>query len=263
MSMHFGDQFYYEMRYQTKVDKEPFKLAEEFRTRLAVVPKNLFDYFTERLNPPPYWRKLSFKFPDMIEKLHNNMRIGVEDKQAVVNVVLPGMAAHNLVLGTELAMSTTPGATMVAGGGNTGGYSGPASLEEVMEKLPVKNFSFDQESLEKTMELLEKDIRGSIVGAPFEFYIRIIGADLQIDGITRNMSVRDFKQENKTAGEVLTAVVRKANPITTVKDPSELDQKLVWVIGKDPDDGKTKVLVTTRAAVEKRKFQLPAVFKPK
>jgi hypothetical protein len=262
VSMHFGDQFYYEMRYQTKVDKEPRKLAEEFRTRLSEVPQNMLNYFAERLNPPPYWRKLSFKFPDMISKLHESMRIGVEDNQAVVNAVLPGIAAHNLVLGTELAISTSPGAGAVANApaGNASPYK---TMEEVMAKLPIKNFSFDQESLEKTVELLEKEIKGNLPGAPFDFTIRILGKDLQLNGITRNMSIRDFKQENKTAGEVLTAIVRKANPITTVKDPSEIDQQLVWVVGKDPDDGKMRVLVTTRGGVDRNKYTLPDVFKPK
>ena len=86
------------------------------------------------------------------------------------------------------------------------------------------------------MRDLAEDVKGNLKGAPFEFAIKLFGSDLEKDGITRNQSVRDFKQENQTVAEILTALVRKANPITTVKDPSEADQKLIWVIGPDPEN---------------------------
>jgi eukaryotic-like serine/threonine-protein kinase len=262
MSMHFTDSFYLEMRFVTKVDKEPYKLADEFRTRLSQVPENLTNYFAEQLNPPVYWKKFAFKYPSMIEKLHEAMRVGVEDKQAVVNVILPGNAAHNLVLGSELTIATAPSAMQVAAT-NTAAYTGPKTLEEAMDKLMIKDFSFAQQSLEKSVELLQDEIRSAAAGAPFEVNLLILGSDLQIDGITKNQSVRDFMQKDKTAAEVLTAIVLKANPITTVKDPSELDQKLIWIVAEDPESGKMSVLVTTRAAAEKRKNKLPKVFMPK
>jgi eukaryotic-like serine/threonine-protein kinase len=83
---------------------------------------------------------------------------------------------------------------------------------------------------------------------------------LKIEGITRNQSIRDFDQKDQTVADILTALVRKANPVTTVKDPSEKDQKLVWVIGPDPEGGKEVVLITTRAAAGAKKYVLPGVF---
>ncbi len=104
-------------------------------------------------------------------------------------------------------------------------------------------------------------MKSNLKGAPFEFAIKIIGDDLKLDGITRNQSIRDFKQENQTVADILTALVRKANPVTTVKDPSETDQKLVWLIGPDPDNpAKQVVLVTTRNAAKTKKYTLPPVF---
>jgi len=104
-------------------------------------------------------------------------------------------------------------------------------------------------------------VKGNLKNAPFEFAIKIIGDDLKLDGITRNQSIRDFKQENQTVADILTALVRKANPVTTVKDPSEKDQKLVWLIGPDPDSaGKQVVLITTRNAAGTKKYTLPAHF---
>jgi serine/threonine-protein kinase len=265
VSLHLEEQFYLEMRFVTKVDKDPMKLAGEFRERLAAVPNHLTTYFAEQLNPPVYWKKFAFRFPGMIEKLHEMMRVGVEDKQAVVNATLPGPAAHNLVLGTELTLATAPGAAQVAatGPGASGAYNGPATLEEAMEKIVVKDFSFAQHSLERAVELLQDELKAGTAGASFEARIRILGTDLQLEGITRNQSVRDFMQQNKSAADILTAMVMKANPVTTVKEPTETDQKLVWLVGKDPDDGKPSVLVTTRSSAEKRKDKLPAVFVPK
>jgi tRNA/tmRNA/rRNA uracil-C5-methylase (TrmA/RlmC/RlmD family) len=54
-----------------------------------------------------------------------------------------------------------------------------------------------------------------------------MGDDLKLDGITRNGQIRGFVQENKTVAEVLTSMVMKANPVTTVKVPNEKDQKLL------------------------------------
>ena len=115
------------------------------------------------------------------------------------------------------------------------------------------------------MRDLAEDVRTNLLkGATVDFQIKIIGDDLKLDGITRNQSIRDFKQESKTVAEVLTALVRKANPVTTVKDPSEVDQKLLWVVGPHPDDAKKSIiLITTRQMAEKKKYTLPDVFKVK
>jgi len=63
---------------------------------------------------------------------------------------------------------------------------------------------------------------------------------------------------------VLTQFVRKGNPVTTVKTPDEVDQKLVWLVGPDPDDATKKiVLITTRVAAGEKNLTLPPVFVPK
>jgi hypothetical protein len=132
------------------------------------------------------------------------------------------------------------------------------------------SFTFDATSLEFAMRDLAADAQDLAKGSPFgkggasEFNIKIIGDDLKLDGITRNQTVRDFKQEGKTLAEILTALVMKANPVTTVKDPSEADQKLLWVVAPDPDAPSKQIgLITTRAMAEKNKYKLPAPFQPK
>jgi serine/threonine protein kinase/predicted negative regulator of RcsB-dependent stress response len=259
VSASLGDEFYFEMRMLASLDKEPFQLAEEMRERLNKSPRLLEDYFVT-ISPPRYWNRLAFRYPSMVRELHSQMRVGVENEQAIVNSVLPAMAAHNLVLGGELLISTAPGQLAAATASTApAAAAGPKTINEALQLKT--SYSFDNQSLEFAMRDLADDVQSNLKGASFEFAIKIIGDDLKIDGITRNQSIRDFKQENQTVADVLTALVRKANPITTVKDPSETDQKLIWVIGPDPDDAsKQIVLITTRAAAAAKKYTLPEVF---
>lgn len=260
VSLHFGGDFYFETRMLGSLDKEPYKLASELKERLNAIPTSLEDYFVA-LTPPPYWKKLAFRYPAMVRDLHSNMRVGVENEQAIVNSLLPGNAAHNLVLGGELLVSSAPGtATAVAAAEPA--QAGPKTIEESLQLKTT--YAFAQQSLEFAMRDLAADVRDQAKNAPFQFEIKIIGADLEKDGITRNQSVRDFDQKDQTIADILTALVRKANPITTVKDPSEADQKLLWVVGPDPDSpNKQIILITTRAAAATKKYTLPAPFVPK
>ena len=261
-SMQFGDSFYLEMRLLGSLDKPKFELAKEVRERLKQIPSKLEDYFVA-LTPPPYWKKLSFRYPRMISTLHENMRVGVENDQAVMNGYLEGPAAHNLVLGGELLLVTAPGTAVAVA---IEPKETVPVVKTIEQALALKtSYSFDSQSLEFAMRDLAEDVRTNLLkGATVDFHIKIIGDDLKLDGITRNQSIRDFKQESKTVAEVLTALVRKANPVTTVKDPSEVDQKLLWVVGPDPDDAKKSIiLITTRQMAEKKKYTLPDVFKVK
>jgi eukaryotic-like serine/threonine-protein kinase len=259
LSGFLAQEFYFEMRMLASLDKEPYQLAQELRDRLNKVPAALEDYFVS-LDPPPYWKKLAFRYPGMARELHSQLRIGVENDQAIVNAVLPATAAHNLVLGGELLVSTSPGNSAAVAGPSAA--SGPQTIADALQLKTT--YRFDQQSLEFAVRDLAEDVQGNLKNAPVEFAIKIIGDDLKLDGITRNQSIRDFQQESQTVADILTALVRKANPVTTVKDPSEADQKLVWVIGPDPDSpGKQTVLITTRAAAVAKKYTLPPPFNAK
>ena len=52
----------------------------------------------------------------------------------------------------------------------------------------------------------------------------------------------------------------RANPVTTVKSPSEQDQKLLWVVAPDPDDASRSVVLVTTRQVAARQYTLPSVF---
>lgn len=252
VSLHLGDEFYVEMRMIGSLDKPPHELASEFRERLDDVPRSLEDYFVT-LTPPPYWKKIAFRYPGMIGMLHQNLRIGVENEQAVVNSVLPAAAAHNLLLGGELLVATAPGIAVATA-------EPPKALPKtIAEALQLKTtFSFDSQSLEFAMRDLAIDVNDQLKGGDLQFGIKIIGPDLEKDGVTRNISITNFKQENATIADVLTALVMKTSTATKPTDPI---QKLIWVIADDPEaPGKQTILLTTRAAAAAKGYQVPEVF---
>ena len=253
VSGHFGDECYFEMRMLGSLDKEPYQLAKEFRERLNEVPRSLEDYFVT-LTPPPYWKKIAFRYPGMVSTLHEQLRVGVESEQAIVNAVLPGAAAHNLVLGGELLVATAPG-TAVATTAEP-----PKNLPKtIAEALQLKTtFSFDSQSLEFAMRDLAIDVNDQLKGGPLQFGIKLIGPDLEKDGVTRNMTVTAFKQENATVADILTALLLKTS---TAKGPTDPELKPIWVIADDPDNpGKQTVLITTRAAAAAKGYEVPPVF---
>ena len=107
--------------------------------------------------------------------------------------------------------------------------SPPQSLDELLTRR--LSIQLGQESLETVLQVIEEEVRVRYRDLPFNFSIHILGNDLQADGITRNQPIRDFAQQDQTLAEILTALVMKANPVTTVRSPSEPAQRLVWAIG--------------------------------
>jgi hypothetical protein len=259
-SMHMGDHAYFELRMESDIQTDRYQLAAKLRERMAQIPDAIELHFAQ-LNPPPYWRLVANRYPNMIRYLHDNTRVGIEGNHAAVNAVLPGMAAHNLVFGGEMMLASAaglgPAVSTVPAVSNV-----PVSIQDVLKSRI--SIAFAQDSLEFAVQNVANEVKSTFPALPFEFKIKILGPDLEKDGITRNQQIREFEQKDTSVADVLTAMVRKANPITTVKDPSELDQKLVWVIGPDPESAANSiVLVTTRTGAEQKKLALPDPFRRK
>jgi serine/threonine protein kinase len=258
LSVHLAQHFYLEARLSGGLGKDKFTMARTLRERMEKIPQQIEEYFAI-LNPPPYWRLLANRYPRMVQQLHQQTRIGVEQGHAMINVAMQPTAAHNLVLGGELCLASTPGAEVVV---TDTPQNGPQSIDEVL----THKFSVDipQNDLELAVKDIVNDVRDTLSSLPFEFNIKIIGPELKLEGITRNQAVRDFKATDKPLSEILTGMVSKANPDPSVKDPSQPAQKLVWVIADDPDKaGNRIILITTRKDAEEEKYPLPKPFQPK
>ena len=232
------------------------ELITQIRDRMDEIPDLIESYMVD-INPSKHWRALAFRFPGMIRFLHSQTRIQVEGQTPVLNIAMPIEAAPNIFMASELSLASEPGATPVAGiPTNT---TTPQTIEELL-KTPM-SVDIPQQDLNLAIQDIVKDVRSSIRGLPFEFDIKIDGNDLMDEGITRNQAIRDFVMEDKPLEEVLTGIVRKANPVTTVQSPTEKDQKLVWLIADDPlKAGNKIILLTTRKAAESKQYTLPSVF---
>ncbi len=242
LSFHLADTFYVELRACGPAGLESDSIAERLRDRLARIPDQIETLLAQQY-PPPYWRRVALRYPEMTRYATRYVRVGVENDQAIANLVLPGQAAHNLVFGAEMLLGS------------------PAGNES---EAIASSARFDQKSLEFAIQDFSVDIREDYPDLPFPFEIRILGADLQLGGITRNQQIANFTAEGQTIADILTRMLMRANPITTVTDPSEPDQKLVWVVAADPDDPvKRVVLITTRDAAQREGYKLPAPFQAK
>ncbi|MCE9527152.1 MAG: protein kinase, partial [Planctomycetales bacterium] len=166
-SMHFGESFYLEIRMLGSLDKPKFDLAKEVRERLKQIPPKMEDY-NAVLTPPPYWRKLSNRYPQMISRLHEQMRVGVENDQAVMNSYVEGPAAHNLVLGGELLLVSAPG---TAAPEVAGPKVAKPEVKTIEQALALKtSFSFDSQSLEFAFRDLAEDVRTNLLkGSAVDF----------------------------------------------------------------------------------------------
>jgi|688.fasta_scaffold33029_2 serine/threonine-protein kinase len=241
VSAHFSEHCYLELDALATRDVPPKELATELAVRVDGLP-DAVEQYCAALNPAPYGRVLVMRLPQMLRFLTANMRRGAEGKGVVLNAYLPLQAGHNIALATELALAQAPGATVaVAGPAAPAAGGDPAAPAGALGKLEQKiTLVFARDTLEKSIQMIADEI-----GTPMD----ISGPDLQLEGITKNQSF-GLESRDKPAREVLVEILAKANP----------DGKLVYIVRQE--DGVETILVTTRAAVEKRGDKLPPGLEP-
>ena len=253
-SLHFGDHFFGELRLAGGLNKPPDELAQLFHERVGRLSDQILNYVAS-LEIPAYWRKLAIRFPQMMGTLHHHTRAGFQEEHAVLNFASHPHAAHNLALAVQLSIATAPTTTADPRDNR------PRTVRDVLARWNM-NVSIPQQSLEFTLRDIASDVNEANPQLPAKFRVKILGPDLQLEGITRNQQIREFKVQNQTLAEVLTALVMQANPVANLQDASQPDQKLVWVVAPDPEGAPEEeiILITTRSAAKKNNYQLPAPF---
>jgi hypothetical protein len=234
LSFHVDDNLFAELRILGTTDQVvPTELARQYRERVQAW-RQAFKSYLLSLNVSPYSKEILFQIPDWLEYVGEYTRAATSDKQAVLRMYLPSVAAHNLAFGTQLALVEVPGAAVATAGPT---QSAPKPLaERLKEKYTL---AFDRDSLERTLDALSKDTN---------IPITIMGKDLELEGITKNQSF-GLDERGKPIGEILQVIMKKANP----------DGKLIYVIKKEGD--KEVLVVTTRAAAANRGDTIPPEFK--
>ena len=187
------------------------------------------------MQPSKYSTKVLANFPYQAEALEEHTLVGVVDKQVVLRSYLPAAAAPNLMLGTYLSLLESysgPAVGTVAGKAAAAQDKPLTATEALKKKITI---SFPRNTLEVSMQLIQDEIKVPI---------KIMGPDLQIEGITKNQSLNDFAEKDKPAIDILLKILKQANP----------DGKLIYVIKKV--DGKEEIWLTTRVAAAARKDEL-------
>ena len=253
-----ANQFFGELRLVTDNPGGPAGSADLVREQIREIPVAMEAAIAGLASLDPYWRRLALRAVRMAEFLGDHSRVGVERRQVVANFTVPAAAAHNLLLAVELTTAAMGGVPA----DETASQPPPTTIEEVL----ATRLSLDipQQSLEFALQDLEALVNSRLGNSGTRIVIRIDGPSLQADGITRNQEIRGFHHENASVADLLTALVMRANPVTTVTAPDEPDQKLVWVILAEPDpEGGRIILITTRAAVQQKGYSLPGAFQGK
>jgi hypothetical protein len=265
LSLDWGELGYWELRLAPTSDRRLSEFEQEWRARWARLPLAVSDYLAQR-KLDPFWKKLTMRFPAMVRFMTDHSRIGTDDHQLLINGLLPPQALHNLILGAELATATElatpvtdpaqPESRRENQQANLPPTKPPAQMSLVDVLSHRTNFTVLQQSLEFAIRDFAEQIQAELAGLPFNFEIEIVGNDLQLEGITRNQQIRNFNAQQSSVSDILTEIVMKANPVTTVKRPDDSDQKLVWVVATA-----NKLQITTRAGAANRHLALPQAFR--
>lgn len=241
LSLHWGDDFFAEVRLAATIDQNPRGFAQQFADRVSRWPATA-ERTLAGLRVSPHSQTVVARLPAMLRVLHRYTRVGTDDDQPLLRAYLPSVAGHNLLAAGELLLAEqlSGGATAAA----SPAASAPQSIEERLAR--TTSLSFARDTLETAVKLLGEDI-----GVEIE----IAGGDLQLDGITKNQSF-GLDEQQQPAREILVAILRLANPDKTATSAADPKQKLVYVVTGD------KIVVTTRTAADKRGDPLPTEFLP-
>lgn len=250
LGMQLGRVATIEARMIAREDLPPRRFAAITKQKVERLPLVMGD-FLGRVQLDPYWQPLAIRFPAMVRFVAEQTRVQTEGNQVAVNSVMPVEAIHNLLLASELSLASAVQPTNAAPLADRSNWT----IDDVLaSKVSVR---FSQKSLDAAMQDIAAQLRDELPGLPFAFDVRIVGTDLEPEGITRNQQIRDFQTTDEPLADVLTKLVLKANPVQTVVSPTETDQKLVWL--KSPEQTGT-ILITTRNAAAARSLGLPAAF---
>jgi hypothetical protein len=232
-----GGNLFLEVRMQGPLADSAETVANRFLQRLNHLDDDIEAYLAS-INLDSYAKRVLLRFPQMLKVMAEFTRGGTEADQAVLRCYLPAAAAHNLLMGAELATAEragSPAGTPVAAAGGGGEPKAADSIDSKLKR--VTSLTFVRDTLEKSLNMLADDI-----GVKIE----ILGSDLQLEGITKNQSF-GLDEKDKPAGEILRTIMLKANS----------DGKLVYVIKPRQAGGEEVLTITTRAAVAKRGDTLP------
>ena len=201
-SLHLDQGTYLELMFDRSVDIQPEDLISLLKKQLRI-QRDQLTQFVGQIPPSPYWDKVRLKYDNMLADLFRNLRWDVEHGEVATNCWLPPMAAHNLIAASELVISFSSGN---AGTTTPTVTTGPQTFEELLaieRDLTIAN----PPDLNVLMAEIEADVNDDYRVLPFRFRIRLLGSDLEQQGITKNQRPGELKINQTPLADILTAVM--------------------------------------------------------
>jgi hypothetical protein len=259
--INFAERCYWELQLVAATDGETPRLVNRLSERSSGAATEIENWFVTQ-SPHPYWRALAFRFPQMLRTWREYSRFGVEDGVGLANGYLPADATSNLIVASWIASQEA--STMAGELANVGSTPTPGTPtmtpEEVLNR-PIR-LTFDQEPIERALALVGEEANAGVPAAS-QLRFELDGKAFETAGFTRNQQLKDFKLDNQPVRNALTEIATRGNPITTVKDTRELDQRMIWVVKDDPQNaGKKMVSLTSRDAAKGGNIALSVEFAP-
>ncbi|MCA9148949.1 MAG: protein kinase [Planctomycetales bacterium] len=252
LSLHVGEGSYAEVSWMPRADARAAGHLEWLNEQLQSWPIRTEELLARRA-VDPVWQPLAERTRSMVDFAVEYARIAQVGRHFTANVVGPSPALHNLLLAADLTL----GSPSRSGTGDPGV---PATEQRTVEQwlaLPA-DLVVEQQALDAVVSDLVTTLQAT--SGPNSPQITIVGADLQLDGITRNQQIRNLDLRARPLRELLTALVSRANPIQ-VDDAKSAAQKLIWVVSQEgAQGGGLVVLITTRTAARQKGYAVPAEF---
>lgn len=249
--------WYAELRLVGNADQDASRIASDLTQRFTNLPDEI-ESRTIAGTFDPSWGKLSLRYPQMLREMLKQLRVNVEDGQAIANFYLPKVAAPNLLVASWLAAHSDAAKTTLANKDEPAAQ--PTLTPEQFLDRPIK-LSFDQESLEIALQSIAEATADGLPASQPKLAMELDYSSLEKDGITQNQQIRQFMHNGKPLREVLTELVKRANPTPGIQDTTSAELKLVWVLVDAADKpGGKKLVLTTRAYVADKKLTLSKEF---
>lgn len=260
LQMRLEPQWYVETRFIGANDQEAGKMLVQKEQWLRSLPSVVESQLVSN-TPHPYWRGLALRFPQMLRSLIEHTRFGIEHGAAIINTYLPSEAASNIMLTSWIALQ--PGASL-----STNAPAADSSSLAQMKPMEIEDYlarsirlQFDQEPIETALQLVADEANDRLPTGTPALRFELDGDAFENAGITRNQQLRNFAIDAGTVRFALTEIAKRGNPVTTVTDTRQEDQKLIWVVKSDPENaGREMISLTTRTAAQAAGIALPVEF---
>lgn len=255
VQLHIDDGDYLEFHFEHSVDVSAQDLKGQLQSKVPAAV-NAVSAFASTLQEIDYWNNVRQRMPPMAALLSQQLRWGVEFENVIANTWLPPDAAQNLIAASELtlAFAKSVAPTEIADAKQT-----PKTMQELLASRRSLNVA-NPPDLNILLTEIASDVNDDFPGMPFEFKIKLLGNDLQKEGITQNQRPGPLAFDDMPLADILTEIMTSANPDKNITGPADANCKLVWIVVTDEETGTNSLAVTTRAAATSRGDALPAAF---